>query len=556
MTKYYSKDLIILTLIISLLLGVALGAFPLEVPDAARYAEIPREMVVSGDYLTPHLNAVKYLEKPPLFYWMQALNIKMFGTSVFAVTLANAAMALICCLLIYIAGSKLYGRRSGFLASLILAISPLFFAMTHVVTLDMTLTTFLTAALLFFILGNNEPPGKVRNNYMWAMYASVALAVMTKGLIGIVFPGIIIFIWLVVNKEWHSIKTYCIFSGILLFLLIAAPWHILVQLKNPEFFKFYFLEQHFLRYLTPYASREQPWWFFPVVFVGGFYPWIAFAVQAIRYHFPAHWRERFNSKTSMFLIIWAVTIFIFYSFSDSKLIPYILPVLPPLALLVGDHIASCWQQKHEKSCVIGFNAAIIINIALGSFFLFVLPFVNQQKITLMISEIHILSILMVLSGAITAVFYWCKGTAKGFVALLVTMSLFLLGAKPIIMEINQKSIMPLAIYLKARLKPQDEVVSFKNYYQDLPYYLGRCVTVVDYRGELLFGTEHQAESKGWMIDQKTFWQRWRSGKRMYMITNLSDYDSLPSDLRATTYPLAKYLDKRILVTNIKPNGGW
>ena len=221
----YVKDLLILLLLVGTLIFAKLGAYPLQSPDGARYAEIPREMVVSGDYVIPHLNGVEYLEKPPLFYWMQAGSIKLFGVNDFAACLPNALMALLCCFFVYLLARKFYGRLSGILSSLILATSFIFFTLTKIVTLDMALATFLTGALSCFLCGINESNKKYRNLYMWGMYFFSALATLTKGLIGFFFPCGIIFFWVLWFNKWRDLKEYCIFSGILLFLAITLPWH-------------------------------------------------------------------------------------------------------------------------------------------------------------------------------------------------------------------------------------------------------------------------------------------------------------------------------------------
>lgn len=542
-----SKDLIILTLILSVLFGTTLGVFPLHTPDAARYAEIPREMLATGDYITPHLNGLEYFEKPPLFYWMQAINIKFFGVNVFAANLANAVMALLTCLVVYLAANKLYGARNGFIAAIVLGTSILFFAMDHVTTIDMTLTFFLTSALLCFIMGANAPPGKTKKSYTLATFVAIALAIMTKGLVGIVLPGAIVFLWLLICNKWQNIKTWSIAGGVLLLLLIAGPWHILVQLRHPEFFHFYFIEQHFLRYLTDYAGRMQSWWFFPVVLIAGFYPWITFLLQAVKFHLPHNRQEWQQHKTSIFFVIWAVFIFIFYSFSSSRLIPYLLPIFPALAIMVGNYFSVYWEEKHKAAFTVGFSIFAIVNILLGVAILQFPHFMALPNDFWLVTTAFLLSILFIAGGIITFFSYRCWGVAKGFVTLATVMIILFVSSTPLIHVFAPKTTMPFAIYLKPRLHSQDEVVSFHSYYQDLPYYLERRITVVDYTGELAFGSIHE-KNPVWMINQKTFWQRWFNKSRMYMIIDKQDYDNLSEALKEKTYPLVKYKDK-ILVTN-------
>ena len=153
-----------------------------------------------------------------------------------------------------------------------------------------------------------------RRHYFWLAAAAAALAVLTKGLIGIVFPVLIIGCWLTLVGQWHRLKQFYIPSSILVFLLIAAPWHILVAQRNPEFSYFYFIEQHFLRYTLPDIGHYQPNWFFIPVLLAGFFPWIIFLPLAIVRNIP-RWKQRKAQAAEVFLLLWATLIFAFFSFS-------------------------------------------------------------------------------------------------------------------------------------------------------------------------------------------------------------------------------------------------
>ncbi len=340
-THSWLKDLIFLTLSIGLLFVSFMGSRPLMVPDEGRYAEIPREMVASGDYVTPRLNDIKYFEKPPMTYWLESATIQLFGMSEWSLRAPLALLGLIGCLIVYVAGRKLFDRRSGILASFVLATNFLYFTLVHFIIPDLPMTIFLTVSLLCFILGEREPPGRKRIFYFWMLYIFAALATLTKGLIGIVFPGMIIFVWVLITNEWRSLKQYFLPSGMLIFLVIAAPWHMLMQLRNPEFFQFYFVEQHFLRYLTEYAHRSQHKWFLSACIILGFFPWIGFLVQSFKFHWPK-WAARQQHKVTIFLMTWAIMIFLFFQLSQSLLLSYALPIIPPLALLTGHYLSSQW----------------------------------------------------------------------------------------------------------------------------------------------------------------------------------------------------------------------
>src|SRR5512147_466528 len=223
------RDVLALALVIGVFFCFMLGNRPLSVPDEGRYVEIPREMAVTGDYLTPRLNGVKYFEKPVLFYWLESLSIWLFGLDEFTLRLWPALLALAGCLAVYGAGRRLYGREAGILAAVVLATSGLYYALSRLIILDMPVTVLLTIALLVFLVGTHEPAGWRRRVLLWAFYAFMALAVLTKGLIGIFIPAMVIGAWILLLGEWRLLKAIELPSGLALFLLIAVPWHVLVN---------------------------------------------------------------------------------------------------------------------------------------------------------------------------------------------------------------------------------------------------------------------------------------------------------------------------------------
>ncbi len=546
--RSWVRDLLILTLSIALLYGIFLGHRPLSVPDEARYAEIPREIIATGNYITPHLNYVKYFEKPALFYWLQVGSMKIWGINEWAVRIPNAIMALLGCLITYTIGRILYDRRTGVLASLILASSSLYFVLAHLVTLDMTLSTLIAASLLCFFLGLRTPVGGQQRLYYYGFYACLALAVLTKGLVGLILPGIIIGSWLLILNQWRLIKSFYIPTGILVFIAIAAPWHILVQLQNPEFFQFYFLEQQFLRYFTLTAHRYQPDWFFIVVVLGGFLPWAVFLIQSLYYHLHSSWRDRIQNKYTIFLLLWITLIFSFFSLSHSKLIPYILPIFSPLAVLVGHYLAVHWdQQKTILGIKIGYTVfpILLLVVAIAT------PLANSihHIPTLHALKPYLLTLGAVwITGAILAAYSIYRSPTFAFSALLVSTFLAHLLIIASIPTADNRSIQPLAAKLTPLLKADDDVVSYGIYYQDLPFYLKRRITVVNAEGELDFGMQHQ-DTHDWMIQDRDFPQLWQSAKKVYMITDIDTYGEL-QQAKYKIYLLAKTTNNVLLVNRI------
>jgi len=522
--RFEVRDLIILFLTIGLLFGIMLGNRPLSVPDEGRYVEISREMAATGDYITPRLNNVKYFEKPVLFYWLESLSVKLFGLREFTLRLWPALFALFGCLTVYVAGSMLYGRRAGLFAAAVLATNVLYYALSQNIILDMPVSVFLTAALLSFILGTREEPGLRRRLFMLGFFACAALATLTKGLIGILIPGMVIGAWIVLLNEWRVLKTMYLFSGIALFLAIAAPWHILAGRANPEFYQFYFIHEHFQRYLTKIHSRYKPAWYFIPVLIAGLFPWSAFLLQSVKDSFPS-WRDRQQHRETVFLLLWAGLVFLFFSASSSKLIPYILPVFPPLAILIGRYLAKGWDQNRLQGIGLAYFilALFAAVLTLG---LIILPH-SRPELDLQKLQPHRGIIIFILIAGALLLWRIQKrfGVRGGLKSLFVIASLFLVAASSAMPHLDTRSIKEMALKLKPRLQPSDEVVSYKAYYQDLPVYLERRITVVDWTGELYFGTTVE-DTRGWMIDNTTFWKRWQGPGTIYMMTDHKTYDTL------------------------------
>ncbi len=531
------QDLVLLTALIAVFFGFMLGDRPLSVPDEGRYVEIPREMVVSGNYLTPRLDGVKYFEKPVLFYWLEAFSIKLFGIHEFTLRLWPALFALFGCIAVYAAGTRLFGCRSGLVGALVLATSLLYYGLSRAIILDMPVSVLLSAALLSFLIGMHEVPGWKRRLFLWSFYVFSALAVLTKGLIGIVIPGMIIGVWIMVLGEWRLLKSLYLPTGLVLFLLIAAPWHVLIIRANPEFFHFYFIQEHFLRYLTKMHSRYHPAWFFIPIILAGLFPWSPFLMQAISHNLPASWRERHEHRDALFLMLWAGLVFLFFSASDSKLVPYILPVFPPLALLIGRYLADAWDSRDFPGIRTGYHVLLAASLLLAAAFL-VAPFLLPEENAQALGWYRYGFAITLAAGGSTA---WAlaryRGFRQAFIAVVVMSVLFLVEMNAAAPRVDTKSIKTLALTLKPLLKPGDEVASYSTYYQDLPVYLERRITVVGWTGELEFGTQVE-DTRQWMMDPNTFWRRWDGPETIYLLTERSMYEELRKNPKVKLFLIA------------------
>ena len=553
--NYLRRDLLILTLLLGVLFGFKLGDRALWNPVEGHYSEIAREMVVSKDYLTPWLAGMKYLEKPPLFYWLESAAIILFGLNEWSLRLWSAVFGTIGCLAVYFAGSRLFDRRVGLISSAVLATSALWYAMGHIINLDMAVSTLITCALLSFLVASVEKPGYKRRFAMWAFFVFSALATLTKGLIGIVIPAMVIGTWILILDERNILTTLYLPSGVSLFLLIAAPWHVLISRANPDFLRSYFFDEHFQRYLTkPEGPFEQPWAYIPVLLLGMF-PWTVFVLQSLRHNLRFPWRQRHQHKEVIFLALWAGLVFLFFSASNYKGTPYILPMLPPLAILIARYHAAAWEWPRVSGVQSGSFALLVVlsllvfaGLAGPQDYLerysnwpslevahaegtVATPVQEYGELSTLAPYIRAQSAILIV-GAVSALtlgfgnrhaFRW------GFLSLTLAWALFLVVLNSSLTLLDQRrSVKPLTAVLKSQLHPFDEVASYHAYYQDLPVYLERPVAVVGWKGELQFGVEVNEHSGGWMTDDVSFWKRWNSPVTVYMLTEKTTYEKLRS----------------------------
>lgn len=514
------KDLAFLLLIFSVAFFQFLGRIPLINPDEGRYAEIPREMLERGDFITPMLNYVKFFDKPPLHYWLSALSMTIFGQNEFAARFTGAAMGLLTVLLVYHVGRRLFGRREGLLAALILGASTGFLVQARYNITDMTLTCMLSATLAFFILAARE--GEPRKGlYYHLFYLFAALAMLAKGLIGIVFPGAIIFIYLLITRRWRILKEMRLATGIPLFLLICAPWFILVSIRNPEFARYFFIHEHFERFTTTVHHRKQGFWFYIPVLIGTMLPWSFFIPSAFR----GVWRERVtaNGNGRLYLVIWAVFIFLFFSKSSSQLVPYILPVFPPLALLTGVIFARFSDSFSRALKIEGYAIAGFLTI-LGAAVALYPHFATRPE-------------LPVIGGAIIGGIFFFEGLitfrniSRGsplllFTGLLLCSYVLGIAGPPFVLArmAEKKADRDLALIINEKAGKNAVIASFGPH-QGLTFYTRRRVVIIGNMTEFEFGSR-QGDQTAWFPDLQRFAGVWDSPITVFAVLGENDLKNL------------------------------
>jgi len=241
---------------------------PLFDPDEGRYAEIPREMVASGDWVTPRLNGLRYFEKPPLQYWATAALYMVFGVHEWTARLWSASLAFLCIPMVFAFARRIgYSPETAVIAAALLAVNPYFALMGQLNLLDQGFTFFLSAAVFSFVIAQRESlePRRSRT-WMLLTWTSLALAILSKGIVTLVLAGATLGLYMIVTRDASRLRRLNLALGIPLMLLIAVPWFWAVQSRNPDFLQFFFVHEHLQRYFTTVHERVQPFWFFfPIV---------------------------------------------------------------------------------------------------------------------------------------------------------------------------------------------------------------------------------------------------------------------------------------------------
>lgn len=324
---------ILLLLVCYLTFFRGLGDYGLWDPDEGRSGVIAKEIVNSGNWLTLTRNGEPYYDKPVLYFWLVALGIKILGLSELAVRLPSALAATLTVGIVFLWGLASGGWKRGLWGGLVLATSMEFVALGRFGNTDMVFTFFFTAALLSFLWWKERGTRQI-----WPFYLFLALASLTKGPVGVVLPFLILGITLGLRKKMALLREMHLLQGMGLVLLFSGSWYLVAALYDPEYIKTFLWDHNVLRFLTSRRgiSHPEPFYYLFVVFLGGFLPWIFF-LPVVLGDFRKSRGDEAGEKR-LFLLVWAVTVLLFFSFARNKLGTYILPAFPPLALLTGDVI--------------------------------------------------------------------------------------------------------------------------------------------------------------------------------------------------------------------------
>jgi len=511
----------------------ALGRPALWEPDEGRYAEIAREMVLAHDYVTPRDNWVRYFEKPPLVYWAEAFSIKLLGPNELAVRLPAALSSVAEVAVTAALGEAMFGAAVGLAAAMVLALSPLVFGFARFATLDPALALFVTAALGAFWAAARAPGFDSAAGRRWFLLSAAlaAAGTLTKGPVALVLTGAVGLAWLLAERRAREILRMPYLGATAIYAAIAAPWFVLAALRNPEFPRFFFIHEHVERYLE---NAEHGWgpYFFVLVVIAGMWPWICFVPMGVRELMRARGgedaaeasrRQPDARGSSAFLLWWFGIILVFFSIPRAKLGSYILPAIPPLAIVAG--YALCRLPRLGVSSLRKlFGTLALLNLGATLAVAFARVYFDSQ------SESTLLADALAAIGALTAASLVClaivwrgrnAAAAAGALALGVVMALGVMGkarmdAQPL------GSYRELARSIEPYLEPGCRLSSYRHFVQSLPFYTGHREALVDYRGELApFGRSPDAR-ESFIATDADLAQLWRGPGCTVLVVNRSD----------------------------------
>jgi 4-amino-4-deoxy-L-arabinose transferase-like glycosyltransferase len=479
---------------------------PLLDPDEGRYAEIPREMALSGDWVTPRLDGLKYFEKPPLQYWVTAAVYRVLGYSEGTSRLWTVGLAFLCLPLVYGWTARLYGQRAGLAALAALGVSPLFLIVGHLGLLDAGFTFWLTATVFAFTLGQSSRPGSARERqWMLAAWAAAALAVLTKGIVVAVLAGGSLVAYTLIERDLQPWRRLHALPGVALLLAVVAPWFVLVSRANVGFLEFFFVHEHFTRYLTTEQHRAGPWYYFLPLLLLGVLPWGGSLARAVR----RVWLNQDEIKTGptpqfkplRFLLIFALITLLFFSASGSKLPPYILPMLPPLAAIVGAHSAE--PGFFRRLARLGGGLVTLAGIGVLIY--------CARKNSYLPQETLIWAGVAIVASLVAVVVTWRK--ERDVVAqALVTAAAGTLAWQALLCEYAAtppaRSARNLVAAVKPYVHPGTTLFTVGQYRETISPYLQRTLIVVGFRGDLTFGLG--AEPTKQQVKEEEFPVLWRS----------------------------------------------
>jgi 4-amino-4-deoxy-L-arabinose transferase-like glycosyltransferase len=460
-------------IIIAFWLGIASSIRQLSVPDEGRYGDITRWMVESGDWLTPRIDGIPFFHKPPLLHWLGGGLMEVFGVHVWVMRLVPVFAGMVMLLgMFWFVTRHAETKISQSLARssvLVLATSLLFYGSSQYINHDLLVAAWIS--LTVFAFADFALKGEKKSLFLG--YVAAALALLSKGLIGVLIPGMILLPWLIVSGHWRRIPALLNPLGIILFLAIISPWLYLAEQKYPHFVHYFFVEQQFDRFGGKQFNNKQPWLFYVACLLISFLPWLLLVGKQYSWKTA---KTLLNPSVFGLLVWWAISVTVFFSIPPSKLAGYILPATPPLAIYIAMVLHNIYYASPKlviaREQLKSWSGLVLVGLVAVT--LLVLPY--SPKIASQLSgdeliQLFALAMVLVISiVVISTLLYRQKLTA--FQVTLLSSLLLCSSVTLLVKWLDHKTSADQMEFAKV-LTPDTTLVFYHNYYYDIPFILDR-----------------------------------------------------------------------------------
>ncbi len=332
---------------------------PLAIPDEGRYVGVAWEMLRSGNWLVPTLDGLPFFHKPPLFYWITAGSMTLFGPGVAAARAAAWLASVVIASGLFAFVRRWVGRGQAWASVIVLATAPLFYGAAQYANMDLLVAACISATIMLVAhAALARDAGLPYRRVLAVAFVAAALGLLAKGLIGVVLPPLVLVVWGLSTRRVGRVFALLTWApGWLVLAAVAAPWFMAVQARFPDFEHYFFVVQHFQRFVSTGFNNPQPWWFYPIVLLVLTLPWSPWLLAWLRRR-PAP--EARHADLRMLMLTWAATVTVFFSLPNSKLVGYILPALPPFAFLIADALRPFWTERPLRALSRWLIATVVV----------------------------------------------------------------------------------------------------------------------------------------------------------------------------------------------------
>ena len=525
-----SRGFLAVFLVAGVLFLFRLGDRGFRNPDEGRYAEIAREMVVNHNWVEPTLYGVDYLRKPVLFYWLLALSFKFFGMSEFTARIVPAFFGFLGVIATYFFALRYWGQKSAFFSALILVTNVFYLKVSQYLLIDAVFAFFIVAFFYSFYIAfyDNKPLFK------YLCFVFLGLAFLAKGVAAVVIPGFVLLIYFLISgKLKEGAKFFLWPAGIFISFAIAAPWFVLISIREPEFLNFFFWHEHVARFVSKNFEHQEPWYFYLALLPLIFFPWSLFVSPFKKYLKSG---ERLTQGPLFYLGTVFFGILTFYTLSHSKLATYLLPTVPFVAILLGDAWAS-WTEGNDSKLGKFSLFAIVFFIFFIAAALFVIssPLLGLDlfKRAPAVKPVISTGLLFLMAESIGVIFsIWKRDRKTLFYSLIVFMvSVPIFGTFAMEVMNPEYSTKHFAQYLKPKLGAGDEIFIYSQpgAFYDFAFYLNHSVRLVGLEGELEFNNWNFDAEKIEMNKAAVTYDQWENivqKQKVYSLMRKSDYEAL------------------------------